>query len=140
MIKIKFINDHILYDVEFLRISQNIVQLVGNIPGNVSGFKTYKSNETQIGDFSDYTTIYKSIDGGFQFSNDGSVYPTPPSPEPPITFEMMIKKMDALEKESQGLIEKDEAFQTSLENTQNSLTDTMMALCDVYELIDSLTV
>ena len=33
-------------------------------------------------DYSKYNTLYKEINGGVQFSDDGSVYVAPPEPEP----------------------------------------------------------
>ncbi len=39
---------------------------------------------TQLGDFSDYTTVYRTLDNAVQLSDDGSVYvePKPEDPQP----------------------------------------------------------
>ena len=74
MIKIKFKDEEIFREAEFSRINDNIIQLLGDIPANTSGFFTYRQNEIFLGDFLDYTTVYRQINGGCQFSNDGSVY------------------------------------------------------------------
>ena len=124
MIKIKFLNERVFRNVEFSIISDNIVQLVGNIAENTSGFKTYKQNGTEIGDFSKYTTVYQKVDGGFQFSADGSKTTSKTT----ITFAEMKEKVIALESEN-------EVLKSQLEETQNQLTDTQLALCDVYELM-----
>ena len=36
--------------------------------------------ETQLGDFSDFTTVYKVDGDSVSYSNDGSVYVEPPKP------------------------------------------------------------
>lgn len=74
MIKIKFKNENFFRKAEFSVVGSNIVQLIGEIPENTSGFGTYKLDETELGDFSDYRTVYRKVDGGIRFSNDGSVY------------------------------------------------------------------
>ena len=43
----------------------------------------FKLDGSYLGDYSAYTTVYREIEGGVQFSNDGSVYvPPAPAPEP----------------------------------------------------------
>lgn len=78
MIKIKFNNNDTKYDVELDRINDNVLYVIGNVPSNKSGFKTYdEDGVTQLGDFSDYITIYRKVEDGVQFSNDGSTYKEP---------------------------------------------------------------
>jgi len=74
MIKIIFNNSSTSYDAKFKRVNANLISLVGNIPENTSGFKAY-SGETLLGDYSDFTTIYRKFTGGIEFSNNGSVEP-----------------------------------------------------------------
>ena len=73
---------------------------------NNSGFTTYKLSGKQLGDFSDYTTIYRLLDGEVQYSNDGSVYVEPKAPEQPYdpqpTQEERIK---ALENQNETLLQ-----------------------------------
>lgn len=76
MIKIKFNNDNIFHEVEFSR-TENTVTLKGITEPNTSGFCTYRLNGEQLGDFSDYRTIYKQGDNYIEYSNDGSVYEEP---------------------------------------------------------------
>ena len=48
---------------------------------NPSGFTTWKlDGKTQLGDFSDFTTVYKVDGDSVTYSNDGSVYVEPPKP------------------------------------------------------------
>jgi len=124
MIKIKFLNERVFHNVEFSIVSANVVQLIGDIAENTSGFKTYKQNGTKIGDFSEYTTVYKKVDGGIQFSDNGSKTQSKNT----VTFAEMKEKIIALES-------KNEILKSQLEETQNQLTETQLALCDVYELM-----
>lgn len=82
MIKIKFNDRENFEEVTFSRLSDNIVALKGATENN-SGFTTYKLSGEQLGDFSDYTTTYRLLDGEVQYSNDGSVYVEPTFSEQP---------------------------------------------------------
>lgn len=83
MLKMKYIGDKKFHQVDFRNISSNITQLIGDIPVKTNGFQMFKLNGSYLGDYSAYTTVYREIDGGVQFSNDGSVYvPPAPAPEP----------------------------------------------------------
>lgn len=80
MIKIKYNNSDTFHDVSFSR-TENTVTLKGNIPVSTSGFTTWKlDGVTQLGDFSDFTTVYKVDGESVTYSNDGSVYVEPPKP------------------------------------------------------------
>lgn len=83
MLKLRFNDSDIFYNVEFSRISNSIVQLIGELPESVAGFSLYKMNGVRLGIYNDYTTIYRTLDDGLQISNDGSIYEPPiPIPEP----------------------------------------------------------
>lgn len=83
MIRIKYNNQSVYEKVAFERISEHIVALKG-ASENGSGFNTYKLSGEQLGDFSDYITTYRLLDGEVQYSNDGSTYvePEPVKPQP----------------------------------------------------------
>lgn len=72
MIKIKYNNQETYEEVSFSKLGEHIVSLKGATKNN-SGFKTYRMSGEQLGDFSDYTTTYRLLDDGIQYSNDGSV-------------------------------------------------------------------
>lgn len=92
MIKVKFNNTNQFIDVEFSRVDQNVVQLLGNVPASTVGFTAWRVNsKKQLGDFSNFTTIYRVLDNGIQFSNDGSVYVEPIPIEPVVPTEEQIK-------------------------------------------------
>ena len=80
MIKIKFNNESIFKEVQFSR-TENTVTLKGITEENTSGFTTWRMDgEIQLGDFSDFTTIYKVDGDSVSYSNDGSTYIEPPKP------------------------------------------------------------
>ena len=79
MIKIKYNNKNTFEEVTFYR-SNNLVTMTPTTP-NTSGFTTWKlDGKTQLGDFSDFTTVYKADGESVTYSNDGSIYVEPPKP------------------------------------------------------------
>lgn len=79
MIKIRYNNKSTFEEVTFFR-NNNLVTMTPTTP-NASGFTTWKlDGETQLGDFSDFTTVYKVDGESVTYSNDGSVYVEPPKP------------------------------------------------------------
>lgn len=79
MIRIKYNNKSTFEEVTFFRLN-NLVTMTPTTP-NTSGFTTWKlDGVTQLGDFSDFTTIYKVDGDSVTYSNDGSIYVEPPKP------------------------------------------------------------
>ena len=79
MIKIRYNNKNTFEEVTFYR-NGNLVIMTPTIP-NTSGFTTWRADgETQLGDFSDFTTVYRVDGDSVTYSNDGSVYVEPPKP------------------------------------------------------------
>ena len=79
MISIKYNNKNTFEDVNFTR-NRNLVTMKPTTP-NPSGFTTWKlDGKTQLGDFSEFTTVYKVDGESVTYSNDGSVYIEPPKP------------------------------------------------------------
>ena len=76
MIKIKFNEIEKPINVSF-SMQNNIITLTGNVPKNNSGFIAYTVNDIVLGDYSEYTTIYRVLPDAVQFSNDGSVWVPP---------------------------------------------------------------
>lgn len=80
MLKIVF-NDGKEVVASFEKPSENIVS-IGNTNVNTSGFKAYRESDSLfLGDYSDYTTVYKEDNEKISYSNDGSVYVEPEAPE-----------------------------------------------------------
>ncbi|MBR3366312.1 MAG: hypothetical protein IKG66_00785 [Lachnospiraceae bacterium] len=83
MIKIKFLDRDVFYPVSFSQDSAHVCTTIGEgIPQDTCGFQTFRMNGQPLGDRSDFTTIYRILDNGIQWSNDGSVWVDPPQPEP----------------------------------------------------------
>ena len=79
MIKIKYNNKSTFEEVTFYR-DGNLLTMTPTTP-NTSGFTTWKlDGKTQLGDFSDFNTVYKVDGNSVTYSNDGSVYVEPPKP------------------------------------------------------------
>ena len=84
MLILKYLNTKTPYEVNFLTISENIVEVTGNFPIKTKGFTLSRPTCEDNWDYSGYTTIYRKIENGVHFSNNGSVYITPdPLPELP---------------------------------------------------------
>ena len=83
---LKYLNDENKYEIEFKKISKNIVEIVGDFPPQQSGFTLSRIDQNDNWDYSSYTTIYRELDNGVQFSNDGSVYVEPEIVEPTLEY------------------------------------------------------
>ena len=64
MLRVQFNNQKSFRDVEFNRISDTSVKLIGRkLSENTSGFKVYRLNGDFLGDYSEYTKCTKADDG-----------------------------------------------------------------------------
>lgn len=82
MLVMKYTGSKTAYEVDFRRITPHVVQIIGDFPVKAKGF-TLSRDESEDGwDYKRFKTVYREIDGGAQFSDDGSVYVAPPEPEP----------------------------------------------------------
>ena len=77
MLDLKYINDSAIYQVEFSKISDNVCQIKGDIPIKTNGFTLSRIGESDDWSYEAYNTVYREIEGGVQFSNNGSVYVEP---------------------------------------------------------------
>lgn len=77
MLDLKYINDSAIYQVEFSKISDNVCQIKGDIPIKTNGFTLSRMGESDDWNYEAYNTVYREIEGGVQFSNNGSVYVEP---------------------------------------------------------------
>lgn len=75
--KIQYNNDNSTYEVDFQKVSKNIVEIKGDFPVKECGFTLSRTGKDDGWDYSAYTTIYREVEGGIQFSNDGSIYTEP---------------------------------------------------------------
>lgn len=81
MLTMKYIGCRKKYDIKFERISANIVQLLGDFPAMDKGFTLSRIGKDDSWSYAEFTTIYRKIDGGIQFSNNGSVWVEPSESE-----------------------------------------------------------
>lgn len=77
MLNLQYAGETKKYEISFTYIDDNIVQIVGSFPAKTKGFNLTRINQPSvfIGDYTAYKTIYKPVEGGFQFSNNGTTYP-----------------------------------------------------------------
>ena len=95
MIKIEYNNKKSFEEVSFSR-NNNVVTITPTTP-NTNGFTTWRMDgKTQLGDFSDFTTIYKVDGDSVSYSNDGSIYIEPPKPT-----EEELKRQELVEEKAQ---------------------------------------
>ncbi len=95
MIKLKYSGERTAYDVSFKKISGHIIQITGEFPVKEKGFVCYRDeDEEDTWDYARYSTVYREIEGGAQFSDDGSVYVAPPEPEPVPEPEPYVPTLD----------------------------------------------
>lgn len=126
---LKYLNEQEQYPISFKTINKNIVQITGDFPVKTSGFTLSREGKEDDWDYSAYTTVYRDIEGGVQFSNDGSVYIPPepiPEPEPyvPTLEEVQEMKVTEMEAIKQQLIQ--EGFDVILmDGTTEHFTLTM---------------
>ena len=108
MIKVKFNGLTEMIPVTFIRPGEHIVTLIGEVPTTEVGFCTYRMDgKTQLGDFSNYSTVYRVLSDGCQYSDNGSVWQEPEEEpialnididesRPKSTFEMLVEAYEAI--------------------------------------------
>lgn len=95
MIKIKSNGADEFLEAGFARINDHVIELDGIADAPTTGFTTWRMDGvTRLGDFSGYTTVYRTLDNVVQLSDDGSVYVEPAPGEPKPTQEERIKALE----------------------------------------------
>lgn len=107
MINIKYKNTETFIPVNFYRGGNTVtlsfplsededgtVHVEAHAP-NTNGFQTYRMGGAWLGDFSDYTTVYRVTEDSITYSNDGSVWtePIPYEPPKPTYEELVVQKI-----------------------------------------------
>ena len=138
MIKVKFNDLNRIFQVSFSKLNDHVVSLVGPfLPANTSGFKTFRMNGKQLGDWSKFTTIYRVIEGGVQFSDDGSIWVEPiPDPEPmpdPTPVDPQPTWQDKTLELEDAIAEMYESTLDMEANLQQKNYDIEEAIADLYE-------
>ena len=75
--KLTYIGESVSYDVDISAIKTNVIQALGStlIPKE-TGFMLTDDAENEY-DYSAYSTLYRTVEGGYQFSNDGEIWVEP---------------------------------------------------------------
>lgn len=94
MLNMKYAKEQTVYEVDFRKISDHIVELKGDFPAKTKGFTMSRDESDDEWDYKRFKTVYRKIDGGVQFSDDGSVYVAPPEPEPVPEPEPYVPTLD----------------------------------------------
>lgn len=106
MIKIKFNDATVMNDASFERINNHVVELGGITVASTAGFTTWRMDGvTQLGNFSDYSTVYRVLDNAVQFSDDGSIYVDPEVPKPGKPQPTQDERIKALENQNETLLQ-----------------------------------
>ena len=96
MILIKYNNQENFEEVSFYR-NNNLITIKPTTI-NTSGFTTYQISGKQLGDFSDFTTVFRVENDSVSYSNDGSVCEEPIQPtEEELRKQELIKEKQELE-------------------------------------------
>ena len=83
MLSLKYVGEEMSYIINFKRINENVIQIKGEFPVKTKGFVCSRlENADDNWDYTGFNTVFREIEGGAQFSNDGSVYVAPPESEP----------------------------------------------------------
>lgn len=78
MLTLKYVGEKTGYEVSFKNVNQHVVQITGYFPVKQKGFLLYRDGvEEPLGDYTDYKTVYREVEQGAQFSDNGSVYSVP---------------------------------------------------------------
>lgn len=79
--RIQFLNEGYAKTATVRKVNEHVVEVKG-VELNLSGFQILNSTGIIFGKYDDYTTLYRVVDGGYQLSNDESVYEEPESDNP----------------------------------------------------------
>ena len=81
MLRMKYIGQTTEYNIDFKRISDSVVQILGDIPIETNGFQLSREEKEDWSkmDYTNYRTVYREVENGVQFSCDGSIF-IPPTP------------------------------------------------------------
>lgn len=76
--KLRYLNEKTEYPIEFSRLSSHVVYITGDLPAKAKGFLLIRDKyDTVWADYSEFNTIYREMEDGVQFSDDGSTWSEP---------------------------------------------------------------
>ena len=106
MLNMKYIKEQTVYEVDFSKVSEHVVQVKGDVPIKTKGFSLSRDEADDGWDYRNFKTVYRKIEGGIQFSDDGSVYVASPEPEPvpePEPYEPTLEEVKAAKLQEIGM-------------------------------------
>ena len=77
MLDFTYVGESTIHKIEFKRLSEHVVSIKGNLKAKIKGFTLSREEKKDTWDYTEYTTIYRELDGEIQFSNDGSIWVKP---------------------------------------------------------------
>lgn len=135
MLNMNYLGSSAVYPVEFNTISKNVVELKGNFPVLTDGFFLSRTDHEDNWDYRAYATVYREIDGGAQFSNDGSVYIEPEmSDSIPELTEDEMEEMQRKALEAQAIPTNEELSVAVMELAEN-IADIEDAVAELGKMI-----
>lgn len=138
--KILFLNNKTEQTISLEIISNNIIKIISKEIPNLSGFQVFTDKGELLGDYSDFTTLYKKEYDGYMLSNDGSVYQeTEPGEIPvyiPTLEEVKEQKKSELSFKCKEKIYKgvDVVFKNETEHFSLTLEDQLNLMRKKYQL------
>lgn len=105
--RIQFLNEGYAKTATVRKVNEHVVEVKG-VELNLSGFQILNSTGIIFGKYDDYTTLYRMVDGGYQLSNDESVYEEPESDNP--------RKITLKDAQENKVAEMNSAQQAAIEN------------------------
>lgn len=122
MAYIEFKNSSKMISASVIPIAKNIIRVKTSGKPNVSGFKLYLDKNKRFpmskDEYEGYTTLYRTGDGWYELSNDGSTYEEPVTDAPEVitpTFDE-LKNSKIREMESAKAIAVSQGFNATLSN------------------------
>jgi len=76
MLNMNYVGEYDTYEVEFDR-TEHVVTLKGSFPVKATGFYLSQLGKRDDLDYTAFNTVYREIEGGAQFSDDGSTWVEP---------------------------------------------------------------
>jgi len=141
MLYLKYKEKNETHEVSFKTISDNVVEVTGDFPVETGGFALSRPGFGDNWDYSAYTTIYREVENGVQFSNDGSVYKEPeapepvPVPEPYIPTKEELAEQEKRRKEAMSVATNEELSEAVIELAEN-ISDIEDAVAELGKMME----
>ena len=75
--KLIYVGTTTKYDVQVSAIKENVIQVIGSkLPMKEKGFVLIDEEENEY-DYSAYSTLYRDVESGYQYSNNGEIWVEP---------------------------------------------------------------